>query len=268
MNDIASKRKPKTVEQKLKNFSPIVFEAKPIEWNSAYNKEIYKLKSLFSFRDDFDLHAHLANMSVEIATLMEQDRLKPTKKETCDYLKKLKTKTTQSIASLKKVKTLLPIPVKNKILELNHLFEIAGPQHRKLIAENTPCSFTAMNEARKTLEFLCDEESLNRLVIDLLGLLRGIEISQSIIPSPKAGRKEDNLETGIIHTLVYIYVNGTGLKAKCNWDPEQDKYAGKFYEFLLKAIELLGKHTKIKPLSEKTWGKYAREVIKYHYRKQ
>ena len=125
MNDISKKRKPRTVQQ-LKNFSPIAFEIKPIEWSIDDHEEIHELKSLFLFMDDFDLHANLANLPLDIATFVEIDRQKPTDKETVAYLKKVRNKTSQSISSLQEIKALLPVSVKNKLLELNHLFEIMG----------------------------------------------------------------------------------------------------------------------------------------------
>ena len=66
----------------LKNFSPTSFEVKPITWSHSDNKEIHELKSLFLFKDDFDLHAHLANIPVDIKIFMELDRQTPTGKET------------------------------------------------------------------------------------------------------------------------------------------------------------------------------------------
>ena len=120
MNDISRKRKPK-IAQQLKNFSPIAFEIKPIEWCIDDHEEIHELKSLFLFMDDFDLHANLANLPLDIATFIEIDRQKPTDKETVAYLKKVRNKTSQSISSLQEIKALLPVSVKNKLLELNHL---------------------------------------------------------------------------------------------------------------------------------------------------
>lgn len=71
MSCSAIKNKSKASNLALKDFSPTSFAVKPIIWSNSEKDEINKLKSLFLFKDDFDLHAHLANMSIEITTFIE-----------------------------------------------------------------------------------------------------------------------------------------------------------------------------------------------------
>ena len=95
MNGSATKNKSKISSLKLKNFSPTSFEVKPIIWSNPENEEINKLESLFSFKDGFNLHAHLANMAVDIKTFIEIDKQRPTEKETANYLKQIKDTTSE-----------------------------------------------------------------------------------------------------------------------------------------------------------------------------
>lgn len=151
MSGSATKNKSKTSNLKLKDFSPTSFEVKPITWNNSDKEEINKLKSLFLFKDGFDLHAHLANIPVDIKIFMELDRQAPTEKETTDYLKKTKDVTAQLIASLQKEKPLLTTPAKNKALKLKHLLEIMGSHHAGLLSKSSRGLSTAISEILKKL---------------------------------------------------------------------------------------------------------------------
>lgn len=268
MSGSAIKNKSKTSNLALKDFSPISFAVKPIIWSDSENDEINNLESLFSFKDGFDLHAHLANMAIEITTFIEIDRQRPTEKETENFFKQAKETTSELIASLQEEKFLLALlPAKIKISELNHLFEIMGAHHIGLLCESAHGPAT-IHEIKKAMAFLCDDDFLSSFLINLHELLGRIESIQTTLPPPKPGRKEVKLEIGITHKLLCIYTEGTGLKAKCNWHPMHEQHTGEFYQFLLKAIDLIKKHMPIKVLDNKTWGYHAKKAIKYHYRKK
>src|SRR5438105_4316658 len=105
--------KSKTKKNKeIKSFAPIAFESFRIEWNESELNTINDLKKKYGFSDNYDLAEHLARMDTEVKTFEEYDRLKPTEKETIDYHKKIKIKASQSISSLRKIKSLLPAPAK------------------------------------------------------------------------------------------------------------------------------------------------------------
>ncbi|NDH67433.1 MAG: hypothetical protein EBY22_05905 [Gammaproteobacteria bacterium] len=254
--------------QKLTDFSPRCFEATPIEWSIADYETICELKSSFSFLDNFDLHNYLAIMPIEIAAFIELDHQKPTEKETVIYLDEFNKTVSKSICVLQKMRPLISKEAKGTFSYLHHLLSIMGSRHLRLIAGNIRGAFATVNEVQNALEILCNEDYLNNLKINLLGLKKCVESSQATVSAPTSGRKSINLESGIIHKLLYIYTEGTGLKASCYWDRVEDQYTGRFYEFLLKTIGLLEKYTEIKSLEKKTWGRYAQKVISYHYIKQ
>ena len=81
-------------------------------------------------------------------------------------------------------------------------------------------------------------------------------------------RKNTNLEKGIIHKLLHTYINGTSKKASCDYHRINGRFYGEFYYFMMTALTLLRRKVKIKIMQRDTWGDYARETIKYHYRKK
>ena len=167
MNGSVTRNKSKTSNLKLKDFSPTSFEVKPITWSNSESGEITQLESLFSFKEGFDLHAHLANMAVDITTFMEIDRQRPTEKETANYLKQAKDTTSELISSLQEEKYHQALlPAKNKILELKHVFEIMGSYHLSLLS-NRPSGPATIHEIRKALDILSNGDFLNHFLINL-----------------------------------------------------------------------------------------------------
>lgn len=155
---------------------------------------------------------------------------------------------------------------RNHAESLLDMLEITGSKHRALIAENTLDRYRPLHEAINLLEIFVNNDHLFGLRRFLEQIITGIEKAAANQPPPKRGRKKTNLEKGIIHKLIHIYTNGTSNVATCHYHRTNGRYYGKFYFFMMTALTLLRRKVKIKVMQRDTWGDYARETIKYHYR--
>lgn len=269
MNTEIDTIKTKKKKTTLKKFSPMCVESSLITWSTIEAKIISRTKKRYSFNHSFDLHDHLSRMDTEIKTLEEYDRQTPSQKETDLTLKTLKK---QMIPAQNVINAMIKPLLNgdhNHLANLLEMLKNTGSKHRKIIATNSSGGFETLHQVCQSLELLVDDNPLIILAKNLEQLTAGVAISKANQKKSKRGRKPENLEKGIIHHLLYIYIEGTSnKKAICSYHPEKDKYYGDFYYFVLIAISLLRRKVSIKTLKTETWGSHAREVIRYHYRKK
>jgi hypothetical protein len=253
----------------------------PILWNSKEKVKINTIKKKFEFYPEFDLHGSLAQLSVESASLKAKERETPTIKEIEITLNLFDRHLAKLEKSLKNRTTILPFSSKQPVAKLISMFDTVGEEIIKLITKSTNGGNRALPTLRELLVLL----SNNTLKEPIKRVREGIKKAKSGLPKAKSGRKEDNFERGVIHLILNIYINGTGRKAQCNWDVYADendppgtvKYHGEFYDFLLEVVPLIKEAKKdkkdrnkipLKFLKKNTWGAYAREVVRHHYRKK
>lgn len=270
MNSAPIRTKKRKIQSKqFKNFSPVCFQSNIIAWDAREICLIHWIAKRYSFNPSFDLPEHLSRFDAEVETLKELDRQAPTVTESLEFLKEFKKKIVKVEKIIKKLKKTL---TNQDIDEISHLLELlfrAGTHIRENIADNTSGSYALIHKTEDRLELLNNADLFISLHINLLNLLAGADGAIENLPPAKRGRKSTNLEKGIIHKLLYIYIEGTSnKKASCNFHPEHDRYYGDFYYFILIVISLLRRKIQIKTLKKETWGDYAREVIRYHYRKK
>lgn len=265
-NTSPKKKKIRNPIEKLKNFAPVAFESKLVAWSDKEIRIINWIKKRYKFDIDFDLREHLSRMPTDIMSFNEYDRQLPTSNETTHSLIAIKEQSIIFKAFLSD--KLLPLMAegRNNAETLCEMLEITGTKHRALIAENSIGGYKSLHETISSLETFVNDDYLFRLHKVLEQIITGISNAESKIPPSKRGRKQVNLEKGIIHKLLHIYTTGTSKIANCLYHRTNGRFHGEFYFFMMTALTLLRRNVKIKVMQPGTWGDYAREIIKYHYR--
>ncbi len=129
-------------------------------------------------------------MAIDITTFIEIDRQRPTEKETENYFKQAKETTSELIALYRRKQFLLALlPAKNKISELNHLFEIMGAHHIGLLCKSAHGPAT-IHEIRKALAFFCNDDFLSSFLINLHELLVELKAYKLVCLLQNQGEKK------------------------------------------------------------------------------
>lgn len=219
MNPIApqKKKRPRKPTQQLKNFAPIAFESTLLIWDEREKKIINWIEKRYQFDIDFELHEHLSRIPIDIMSFEEYERQLPSQKDTTHSLKIIK-KQMLVVKDLFNEKFLsLIVKRKNEAEILLDMLEITGSKHRSLMAENTFGEYRTLHEIIHSIETLVNDDYLFRLPRLLDQVITGADKAEKKQPPPKRGRKNTNLEKGIIHKLLHTYTNGTSKKASCDY---------------------------------------------------
>lgn len=276
--------KAKKDKKPLQNFAIQSLEANPILWDKEEIKIINLLKTTYKFGSDFDLHAHLSRVLIDIKSSKERERQKPSIKDTKQSLNLIRNQTIilKKSFSDKLLKSIVKITQESETLF--NMLEITGFKHRKLIAQNSLGEYKIFHDTINLLKTVANDDSLLRLPEKLEHIKEGIGKALSTLSPLKRGRNKITLEKAIIHNLLYIYIDGTSKKAKSNINRITGEYYGEFYFFIMDVLILLRKkrmtmklieenkvietEIRIKVHEKNTWGDYAREVIRDHYREE
>lgn len=256
----------------FRNFSPTCFLANPIAWCEDDLIQIEKIKADFSFDDNYDLHNHLAQLSIDSESLKEVERQTPTDKEKQIHLKELKNKIKKSKKHVDKICSALA-----EINKLQVLLENTGTTITSLIANKNHDNYTKIVALRDAVDFF-DFNNIPSVYMKLEAIRSLSNIFPSIIeeaernlPTIKRGPPNKPFIKGMIQLLMKIYTTGTRQETTCGWMSElgeftedadiNGKYVGKFYDFLIAVSEIIKTKLNISMGTPNTLGKYTRELL-------
>lgn len=255
-----------------KNFAPLCFEETPISWNENELLEIQAIRENLNFNPNYDLHNHLAQLSVDSESLKQLDRQKPTPSEALAFLKKLNQMTSEANECVTTIlKSLAAFD------ELRLFFEKAGTSLTSEIANNRRENYELINSFRDTLDFFDfnNAPSLYFQLEQLKAITNKIPalftIAEGNLPKIKAGAPKKPYLKGLIQLLMKIFADGTNEPVTCGWTDTSDeftenadvkgKYTGKFYDFLICVKPLIEPKLNISMGKNNNLGKLTREIL-------
>jgi len=258
--------------KELRSFEPICFQANPIVLTKEDIIQIDKIKEDFNFLIDYDLHSHLSQLSIDIASLDEIERQTPTPKEMHTYLETIKKKISKIQIHAEDINNSL-----SKINEIQTLLDNTGTRITSFIANKNPNYYKELNALRDAVDFF-DFNNIPGLYIKLetiKSLSRTIpciiEEAEKNLPAIKRGAPNKPFIKGIIQLLMKIYTEGTRREATCGYVSDLGeytidgdilgKYVGNFYDFLVTIEPYITSKLNITLGTPNTLGKYTCEVL-------